>query len=105
MHLCHDYPSASRPARWQTKVVDQKSHNIHMRDGMGDAEFVAMRQARDATLAVPTLILRRSRSTRAPVSCHRRTQTMCPTCAFRSTRSRSTAEVAAKRYTAISLLR
>ena len=57
MYVCHDYPPASRPARWQTTVAEQKAHNIHVRDGIGEDEFVAMRQARDATLEVPTLIL------------------------------------------------
>lgn len=57
MYVCHDYPPATRDARWQTTVAEQKAHNIHVRDGIGEDEFVAMRQARDATLEVPTLIL------------------------------------------------
>ncbi len=57
MYVCHDYPPASRPPRWQTTVADQRAHNIHVHDGMGADEFVAMRTARDATLEVPTLIL------------------------------------------------
>lgn len=57
MYVCHDYPPASRPARWQTTVAEQRAHNIHAHDGIGEAAFVAMRQARDATLEVPTLIL------------------------------------------------
>jgi glyoxylase-like metal-dependent hydrolase (beta-lactamase superfamily II) len=57
MYVCHDYPPESRPPRWQTTVAEQKAHNIHMHDGISEAEFVAMRQARDATLEVPTLIL------------------------------------------------
>ena len=57
MYVCHDYPPATREARWQTTVAEQKAHNIHVRDGIGEDEFVAMRQARDATLEVPTLIL------------------------------------------------
>jgi len=57
MYVCHDYPPATRSARWQTTVAEQKAHNIHVRDGIGEDEFVAMRQARDATLEVPTLIL------------------------------------------------
>jgi len=57
MYVCHDYPPPSRPARWQTTVAEQKAHNIHVHDGIDEAEFVAMRQARDATLDVPTLIL------------------------------------------------
>ena len=57
MYVCHDYPPASRPPRWQTTVADQRAHNIHVHDGIGADEFVAMRTARDATLEVPTLIL------------------------------------------------
>ena len=57
MYVCHDYPPAAREARWKTTVAEQKAHNIHVRDGIGEDEFVAMRQARDATLEVPTLIL------------------------------------------------
>jgi glyoxylase-like metal-dependent hydrolase (beta-lactamase superfamily II) len=55
--VCHDYPPVGREARWQTTVAEQRASNIHVRDGIGEAEFVAMRQARDATLEVPTLIL------------------------------------------------
>ena len=57
MYVCHDYPPSTREASWQTTVAEQKAHNIHVRDGIGEDEFVAMRQARDATLEVPTLIL------------------------------------------------
>ncbi|HSV68637.1 MAG TPA: MBL fold metallo-hydrolase [Methylibium sp.] len=57
MYVCHDYPPASREPAWQTTVTEQRSHNIHARDGIGEDAFVAMRQARDATLEVPTLIL------------------------------------------------
>ncbi|HYN64542.1 MAG TPA: MBL fold metallo-hydrolase [Candidatus Limnocylindrales bacterium] len=57
MYVCHDYPPASREPRWQTSVAEQRELNIHVHDGIGEDEFVAMRQARDATLEVPTLIL------------------------------------------------
>ena len=63
MYVCHDYPPAARDAReprearWKTTVAEQRAHNIHVRDGISEEEFVAMRQARDATLEVPTLIL------------------------------------------------
>ena len=55
--VCHDYPPNGRAPRWETTVADQRAHNIHVRDGISEDEFVAMRQARDATLEVPTLIL------------------------------------------------
>ncbi|WP_295985397.1 MBL fold metallo-hydrolase [uncultured Variovorax sp.] len=57
MYVCHDYPPASRQPAWRTTVAQQRAHNIHVRDGIGADEFVAMRTARDATLDVPTLIL------------------------------------------------
>ncbi len=57
MYVCHDYPPAAREPRWLTTVAEQRAHNIHVRDGISEDEFVAMRQARDATLEVPTLIL------------------------------------------------
>jgi glyoxylase-like metal-dependent hydrolase (beta-lactamase superfamily II) len=57
MFVCHDYPPKGREAKWETSVAEQRAKNIHVRDGIGEDEFVAMRQARDATLEVPTLIL------------------------------------------------
>jgi glyoxylase-like metal-dependent hydrolase (beta-lactamase superfamily II) len=57
MYVCHDYPPGSREPRWQTSVAEQRELNIHVHDGIGEDEFVAMRRARDATLEVPTLIL------------------------------------------------
>ncbi len=55
--VCHDYPPQGREARWETTIAAQKASNIHVRDGISEEEFVAMRNARDATLEVPTLIL------------------------------------------------
>ncbi len=55
--VCHDYPPGGRAVQWETTVQSQREHNIHVRDGISEAQFVAMRQARDATLDVPTLIL------------------------------------------------
>jgi glyoxylase-like metal-dependent hydrolase (beta-lactamase superfamily II) len=57
MYVCHDYPPSSREPAWQTTVAAQRAHNIHVRDGVSEDEFVAMRTARDSTLEVPTLIL------------------------------------------------
>ena len=57
MYVCHDYPPPGRELRWQTTVAQQRAHNIHVRDGIGEDDFVRMRRARDATLDVPTLIL------------------------------------------------
>lgn len=57
LYMCHDYPPAGRPAAWQTTVAEQRERNIHVRDGIGEEEFVAMRQKRDAGLEMPVLIL------------------------------------------------
>ncbi|BDR08763.1 MBL fold metallo-hydrolase [Comamonas thiooxydans] len=55
--VCHDYPPAGREPQWQTTVQAQRIGNIHVHDGVSEAEFVQMRTARDATLEMPTLIL------------------------------------------------
>ena len=57
MYVCHDYPPPGRNTQWQTTVAEQRALNIHVRDGITEDEFVAMRRARDSTLEVPTLIL------------------------------------------------
>ena len=57
IYVCHDYPPASRQPHWKTTVAEQRAANIHVRDGITEAAFIQMRQARDATLEVPTLIL------------------------------------------------
>jgi glyoxylase-like metal-dependent hydrolase (beta-lactamase superfamily II) len=55
--VCHDYPPQGRAPAWETTVAEQREHNIHVHDGVDEAAFVALREARDATLDVPTLIL------------------------------------------------
>jgi glyoxylase-like metal-dependent hydrolase (beta-lactamase superfamily II) len=57
LFMCHDYPPAGRGPAWESTVAAQKSGNIHIRDGVSEADFVAMRTSRDTTLAMPTLIL------------------------------------------------
>lgn len=57
IYVCHDYPPASRQPQWKTTVAEQRASNIHVRDGVSEDEFVKMREARDATLEMPTLIL------------------------------------------------
>jgi glyoxylase-like metal-dependent hydrolase (beta-lactamase superfamily II) len=57
LFMCHDYPPASRAPCFETTVDAQRRENIHLHDGISEAEFVAMRTARDATLAMPNLIL------------------------------------------------
>ena len=56
--LCHDYKAPGRDEfAHQTTVAAERAGNIHVRDGISEAEFVAMRTARDATLEMPQLIL------------------------------------------------
>jgi len=58
LFLCHDYPPEGRPTpQWETTVAAQRAGNIHVRDGVGEDEFVQMRTRRDATLDMPVLIL------------------------------------------------
>lgn len=54
----HDYlPAGRSDYRWETTVAEERARNIHVHDGVDEADFVALRHARDATLAAPTLIL------------------------------------------------
>ncbi|GAB4520300.1 MAG: MBL fold metallo-hydrolase [Amphiplicatus sp.] len=58
MFLCHDYKAPGRDEYcWETTVGEQKRSNIHVREGVGEEEFVAMRTARDKTLSTPRLML------------------------------------------------
>lgn len=57
LFMCHDYGPNGREIRWETTVGEERTHNIHVGGGRTRAEFVAMREARDATLAMPRLIL------------------------------------------------
>jgi glyoxylase-like metal-dependent hydrolase (beta-lactamase superfamily II) len=54
----HDYlPAACSTPAWESSVAQQRAGNVHLNDTVSEGEFVAMRQARDATLDVPQLIL------------------------------------------------
>jgi glyoxylase-like metal-dependent hydrolase (beta-lactamase superfamily II) len=57
LFMCHDYPPEGRAPQWQCTVAEQRAHNIHVHDGISEADFVQLREARDATLAMPVLIL------------------------------------------------
>ncbi|WP_429912926.1 MBL fold metallo-hydrolase [Glycocaulis sp.] len=58
MFLCHDYKAPGRDTfEWETSVGEQKRANIHVHEGVSEEEFVKMRTTRDATLAMPVLIL------------------------------------------------
>jgi len=56
--MCHDYKPAGRDSYgWETTVGEQRSHNIHIHDGIAEEQFVTNRQARDRTLSAPVLLL------------------------------------------------
>jgi glyoxylase-like metal-dependent hydrolase (beta-lactamase superfamily II) len=56
--MCHDYKAPGRDTfAWLATVADQRAGNVHIHDGVDEAGFVAMRQARDATLKAPALLL------------------------------------------------
>lgn len=58
LFMCHDYKAPGRDEfLYLTSVAEQKTLNVHVHDGISEDDFVAMRQARDATLGMPTLIL------------------------------------------------
>jgi glyoxylase-like metal-dependent hydrolase (beta-lactamase superfamily II) len=58
LFMCHDYKPATRDAyAWETTVAEERARNIHIHDGISEDEFVALREARDATLAAPVLLL------------------------------------------------
>jgi glyoxylase-like metal-dependent hydrolase (beta-lactamase superfamily II) len=58
LFMCHDYLPAERSEYvWETTVAAERAGNIHAHDGISEDEFVAMREARDATLDMPRLIL------------------------------------------------
>lgn len=59
LFMCHDYlPESGRSNyAWETTVGDELARNIQVHEGVSEDEFVAMRSARDATLAAPTLLL------------------------------------------------
>jgi len=58
LFLCHDYKAPGRVKfAWETTVAEQRKSNVHVRDGVTEDEFVAMREARDKTLSMPKLII------------------------------------------------
>lgn len=58
LFLCHDYKAPGRDTyAWESTVGDMRARNVHVHDGISEAEFVAMRERRDATLAAPVLLL------------------------------------------------
>ncbi|MEJ2626806.1 MAG: MBL fold metallo-hydrolase [Pseudolabrys sp.] len=58
LFICHDYKAPGRDQyAWETTVGEERARNVHVRDGVSEDEFVAMRTKRDTTLAAPLLLL------------------------------------------------
>jgi glyoxylase-like metal-dependent hydrolase (beta-lactamase superfamily II) len=57
LFMCHDYPPNQREIAFETTVAEQREKNIHVHDGISEAQFVEMRTQRDSTLEMPVLIL------------------------------------------------
>ncbi len=58
LFMCHDYKAPGRDQyAWETTVGEERMRNVHVHEGVSEGDFVAMRQARDAKLAAPLLLL------------------------------------------------
>jgi glyoxylase-like metal-dependent hydrolase (beta-lactamase superfamily II) len=58
LFMCHDYkPPGRNQYAWETTVAEEKARNLHVHEGVSEDEFVKMREARDATLSAPLLLL------------------------------------------------
>lgn len=57
LYMCHDYQPGGRELRYVSSVAEERESNIHVRNGISEEAFVAMRTARDASLSMPALIL------------------------------------------------
>ena len=58
LFMCHDYKAPGRDEyAYQTSVAEQHQHNVHIQEGVSEADFVTMRTERDAGLSMPALIL------------------------------------------------
>lgn len=57
LYLCHDYPPDGRAVAYLTTVAEQRVANVHVHEGISEADFVEMRTKRDAMLEMPVLLL------------------------------------------------
>ncbi|RDV05592.1 MBL fold metallo-hydrolase [Undibacter mobilis] len=58
LFMCHDYKAPGRDNyAWETTVAEERARNVHVHEGVSEQDFVSMREARDATLAAPLLLL------------------------------------------------
>ncbi|MDY1547066.1 MBL fold metallo-hydrolase [Luteibacter sahnii] len=56
--MCHDYKAAGRDLyAWESTIGAQRTGNVHVHEGVGENDFVSVRERRDATLPMPRLIL------------------------------------------------
>ncbi|MBX6368480.1 MAG: MBL fold metallo-hydrolase [Rhodospirillales bacterium] len=55
--VCHDYQPGGRPLAFETSVGEERRANIHVRDEIGEDEFVSLRESRDKALPLPSLII------------------------------------------------
>ncbi len=78
LFMCHDYKAPGRDRyAWETTVREEREKNVHVKEGVSEDEFVALRTARDATCRRRGCCCRRSRSISAPANSHPRTPTAC----------------------------
>lgn len=57
LYMCHDYQPGGREVQFVSTVAEERAHNVHVRNGISEEEFVALRTRRDASMEMPTLIL------------------------------------------------
>lgn len=57
LFMCHDYGAGGRDFAWESTVAEERANNTHVRDGVGEEEFVRIRTERDKELDLPKLIL------------------------------------------------
>jgi len=57
LYLCHDYGPNGREVDYQTTVAEQRQHNIHVNKNIDEQQYVEMRETRDKTLGMPSLIM------------------------------------------------
>ncbi|SLN35891.1 putative metallo-hydrolase [Roseovarius gaetbuli] len=57
LFMCHDYGPNGRDIQWETTVAEEKAHNIHVGGDKTREDFIKFRTERDATLAMPRLII------------------------------------------------
>jgi glyoxylase-like metal-dependent hydrolase (beta-lactamase superfamily II) len=57
LFIGHDYPAADAEPGFMATVAEHRESNRHVKDGIDKAEFIATREARDATLKLPARML------------------------------------------------